>query len=34
MSWLGQHNLTIIKLSEASYGQVSLNTLTLGVGGR
>ncbi|KAL3145660.1 hypothetical protein ABBQ32_003197 [Trebouxia sp. C0010 RCD-2024] len=30
----GRHNLTITKLSEASYGQVSLNTLTLGAGGR
>lgn len=30
----GRHNLTITKLSEASYGQVSLDTLTLGAGGR
>ena len=30
---LGVHNLTITKLSEALYGQVTLETLSLGSGG-
>ena len=30
----GTHNLTITKISEASYGQASLDALTVGIGGR
>ena len=30
----GLHNLTIVKLSEASYGQATLSSLTVGRGGR
>lgn len=30
----GTHNLTITKISEASYGQASLDALTVGAGGR
>lgn len=30
----GPHNLTITKLSEASFGQASLESLTVGTGGR
>ena len=30
----GTHNLTITKISEASYGQASLDALTVGEGGR
>lgn len=29
----GMHNLTVTKLSEASYGEATLETLTLGSGG-